>query len=168
MRLEGKVALVTGGSSGIGRASALAFAGEGARVIIADVNVEGGEETVGMIKEAGGEAMFVEANVSKAADVAALVDRAVDGVFGGGGLQEFHYGLVGGERSTGSLGLYGNTFRDAQSWACYIGCWGRLHSYRRCGGPCVPRRVGGAEFHRCRSTREVEGCVVGHDHERLF
>ena len=72
------MALVTGGSSGIGRASALAFTGEGAKVIVADVNIEGGEETVGMIKEAGGEAMFVEANVSKAADVEALVDRAVE------------------------------------------------------------------------------------------
>ena len=52
----GKVALVTGGGSGIGRASSLAFAREGAKVVVADVTVEGGEETVKLIKQAGGEA----------------------------------------------------------------------------------------------------------------
>ena len=55
-RLDGKIALVTGGSSGIGRASALAFAREGAKVVVADVTAEGGQETVRLIKEAGGEA----------------------------------------------------------------------------------------------------------------
>ena len=74
---EGKVALVTGGASGIGRASALAFARHGAKVIIADTATGGGEETVRMIKEAGGEALFVEADVTKAADIEALVDKAV-------------------------------------------------------------------------------------------
>jgi NAD(P)-dependent dehydrogenase (short-subunit alcohol dehydrogenase family) len=77
-RLEGKVALVTGGSSGIGRASALAFAREGAKVIVADRVVEGGEETVGMIKKAGGEAIFVKVDVSKAAEVEALINQAVE------------------------------------------------------------------------------------------
>jgi NAD(P)-dependent dehydrogenase (short-subunit alcohol dehydrogenase family) len=76
--LEGKVALVTGGSSGIGRASALAFAREGAKVVIADVDVNGGEETVRLIKEAGGEAIFVRTDVSKAAEVEALVNEAVE------------------------------------------------------------------------------------------
>ena len=76
-RLDGKVALVTGGSSGIGRASALAFAREGAKVVVADVMVEGGEETVGMIKKAGGEAIYVKADVSKAAEVEVMVNRAV-------------------------------------------------------------------------------------------
>jgi NAD(P)-dependent dehydrogenase (short-subunit alcohol dehydrogenase family) len=75
--LEGKVALVTGGSSGIGRASALAFAREGAKVVVADVQVKGGEETVRMIKDTGREAIFVKADVSKASDVEKLISTAV-------------------------------------------------------------------------------------------
>lgn len=67
-QLAGKVALVTGGSSGIGRASALAFARQGAKVALSDVNAEGGEETANMIKEAGGDGIFIYADVSKAAE----------------------------------------------------------------------------------------------------
>ena len=77
-QLEGKVALVTGGGSGIGRASALVFAREGAKVIVADMVVEGGEETIGLIKKAGGEAIFVKADVSKTAEVEALINKAVE------------------------------------------------------------------------------------------
>ena len=76
--LDGKTALVTGGGSGIGRAASLAYAKEGARVVVADVNVEGGEETVQMIKEAGGEAILVHADVSKPEDTKAMVDQAVE------------------------------------------------------------------------------------------
>ncbi len=77
-RLDTKVALVTGGGSGIGRASAVVFAREGAKVVVADVDVAGGEETVRMVEAAGGAALFVSADVSKAAEVSALVERTVE------------------------------------------------------------------------------------------
>ena len=75
--LEGKVALVTGGGSGIGRAPALTFVRAGANVVVADVNAEGGEGTVSIVKGAGGEAIFVHADVSKAADVEAMIIKAI-------------------------------------------------------------------------------------------
>lgn len=73
MRLAQKVALITGGSSGIGRESALLFAKEGAKVIITDVNDAGGQETLTMIQAAGGEAAYVHADVSKAKDCEQMV-----------------------------------------------------------------------------------------------
>lgn len=76
-RLDGKVALVTGGSSGIGRATALAFAREGAKVVVADIVIAGGEQTVHMIKEAGGEACFVTTDVIQATEVEALINTVV-------------------------------------------------------------------------------------------
>jgi len=77
-RLNEKVALVTGGGSGIGRASALAYAKEGARVVVADVNVERGQDTVRAIESAGGQALFVRADVSKRADVEAMINTTVE------------------------------------------------------------------------------------------
>lgn len=78
MRLAGKVAIVTGGGSGIGRATALLFAQEGARVVVADYAPEGGQETVRMIQQHGGEALFVESDVSNAEDMRRLVQTTVD------------------------------------------------------------------------------------------
>ncbi|MGH7840349.1 MAG: SDR family oxidoreductase [Candidatus Binataceae bacterium] len=75
--LQGKAALVTGASSGIGRAAAIAFAREGARVLVADVTEGAGYETVKLIKDAGGEAAFTHCEVSRAADAEALVATAV-------------------------------------------------------------------------------------------
>src|SRR5262245_7034419 len=77
-RLDGKVALVTGGASRIGRATALAFAREGAKLIIADMNADGGHQTVHMITENGGEATFVQVDVTSASAVEAMIAKTVE------------------------------------------------------------------------------------------
>lgn len=74
----GKVALVTGGSSGIGRATALAFAKEGAKVVVASRHSIEGEETVRLIKQKDSEALFIKTDVTKAAQVEALVNKTVE------------------------------------------------------------------------------------------
>jgi NAD(P)-dependent dehydrogenase (short-subunit alcohol dehydrogenase family) len=61
---DGRVALVTGGAAGIGRATALAFAGDGARVVVSDVDEAGGEETVSLVRRRGGESMFIRSDVA--------------------------------------------------------------------------------------------------------
>src|SRR5215467_7476746 len=76
--VEGKVALVTGGASGIGRATALTFAREGAKLVIADMNADGGQQTVHMITENGGEATFVQVDVTRASAVEALISKTVE------------------------------------------------------------------------------------------
>jgi NAD(P)-dependent dehydrogenase (short-subunit alcohol dehydrogenase family) len=78
-RFEGKVALVTGAASGMGRAIAVGFANEGASVVVADVNDPGGEETAAMITSAGGKGTYIHTDVSSADDVAAAVGRATGG-----------------------------------------------------------------------------------------
>jgi len=82
MRLKDKVAVVTGAGSGIGRASALRFAQEGARVVVVDWKPEGGRETVARIKAQGGVAIFVEADVSRDEDVRRMIETAVN-TYGG-------------------------------------------------------------------------------------
>jgi NAD(P)-dependent dehydrogenase (short-subunit alcohol dehydrogenase family) len=76
--LPGKAALVTGGGSGIGRATALAFAREGAKVVIADYAPDGGSRTVKIIKEAGGDATFLNIDVSVADQVQTMVNKTVE------------------------------------------------------------------------------------------
>ena len=79
---DGKVALVTGGGVGIGRATAIAFAREGAKVVIGNRNTDRGEEVVAEIRDNGGEASFLRTDVSVEDDVKALVDHAVS-TYGG-------------------------------------------------------------------------------------
>lgn len=74
---EGKVALVTGGGSGIGRATAVAFAREKAQVVVTDISENSGEETIRMIKESGGDATFIKADVTQEGDVEALIKKTV-------------------------------------------------------------------------------------------
>lgn len=76
--VEGKIALVTGAGSGIGRATALKFAAEGAKVSLSDVNEKGGNETTALIKQAGGEGVFFKADISQSKDVKALVGQTVE------------------------------------------------------------------------------------------
>jgi NAD(P)-dependent dehydrogenase (short-subunit alcohol dehydrogenase family) len=76
MRLENKVAVITGAGSGIGRESALLFSREGARVVVADVNDSAGQAVVEELRAAGGEAVYVHADVSKSADAEGMVRTA--------------------------------------------------------------------------------------------
>jgi NAD(P)-dependent dehydrogenase (short-subunit alcohol dehydrogenase family) len=92
--LEGKVAVVTGGGSGIGRATALAFAREGAKVVIGNRNSQRGEETVAMIEKAGGTASFKQTDVIIAAEIEGLVDYAVK-TYGGLDLAFNNAGIEG-------------------------------------------------------------------------
>ncbi len=77
-RLQGKTALITGAGSGIGRATAILFAAEGAKVAVNDISVEGGHETVRLIKEAKGEATLFKANVTKLPEVKSMVKQVID------------------------------------------------------------------------------------------
>ena len=97
-RLDSKVALVTGGASGIGRATALTFAREGAKLVIADMQEEGGQQTVHLITEKGGEAIFVKTDVSKAVEVQALISKAVE-TYGRLDCAHNNAGIAGGVRA---------------------------------------------------------------------
>ncbi len=78
MRLAGKVAVITGGGSGIGRATAILFAREGAKVVIGNRNVEAGEATVAQVRREGGVCDFVRTDVTRAADLHRLIETAVE------------------------------------------------------------------------------------------
>ncbi len=81
MRLDGKVSLVTGGGSGIGRESALLFAAEGSKVVVVDIDPPAGEQTVESVKAAGGDAVFCRADVARAQDCENMI-RVAEGTFG--------------------------------------------------------------------------------------
>lgn len=82
MRLQGKIAIVTGGGGGIGRSTAILFSKEGAKVAVADIDSQLGEETVSLIKEAGGEAIFVKTDVSDSDEIKELIEITTNS-FGG-------------------------------------------------------------------------------------
>jgi NAD(P)-dependent dehydrogenase (short-subunit alcohol dehydrogenase family) len=78
MRLDGKVAVITGAGSGMGRVAAQMFAAEGAKVVVAEFAADAGEETVRQVADVGGEASFVKADVSREEDARAMIDHAVE------------------------------------------------------------------------------------------
>ncbi|CDX35365.1 Short-chain dehydrogenase/reductase SDR [Mesorhizobium plurifarium] len=99
-RMEGKVAFITGAGSGIGRAAAVLFAQEGAMVAVADINAQGGAETVRMIERAGGDALFCETDVSSEPSVQHAISTAVAHF---GGLDVLYNNAGGSSRNDGSV-----------------------------------------------------------------
>lgn len=105
MTFSGRVALVTGGAAGIGRATALAFAGEGVQVMVADLDAQAGERTVSLIREQGGEAEFIRCDVTRSAEVQAMVEATVqrfgrlDYAFNNAGIEIEKGRLAEGEES---------------------------------------------------------------------
>lgn len=98
-QMQGKVALITGGGSGIGRAASIGFARAGARVVVGDVVAQGGNRTVELIKDTGGDAVFVQTDVTVAQQVERLVKTAVDTYAG----LDYAYNNAGIEGSASGL-----------------------------------------------------------------
>lgn len=119
MLLNNKIGLVTGGGMGIGRAICLAYAREGAKVVVADFNPESGAETVQLIRESGGDALFVQADVSDEAQVKEMVETAVE-----------HYGRLdiacnsaAVSRGSGPIHLFEKTVFDDTLNMCLSNTW---------------------------------------------
>ena len=138
MRLAGKVALITGAASGIGRETSLLFAKEGARIVAADVNDAGGEETVELVTNGGGEAVFIHADVSKNEDCEAMV-RSAESTFGRLDVLFNNAGIMHGSDDDAI-----NT--DEEVWnltlainlkGVFLGCKHGIPALRRAGGGSV-------------------------------
>jgi NAD(P)-dependent dehydrogenase (short-subunit alcohol dehydrogenase family) len=119
MKFSGQVALVTGAASGMGRATAEAFAAEGLKVVVSDVNVEGGNETVALIRAAGGEASFVQCNVASDAEVKALVGQSVATY----GRLDYAFNNAGVDRETCRLAAVTEAQFDFVSDVNFKGVW---------------------------------------------
>jgi hypothetical protein len=136
-RVADKVALVTGGASGIGRATALTFAREGAKLIIADMNEDGGQQTVHMITENGGDATFVQVDVAQTTAVEAMLNKTVETY----GRLDCAHNNAYTSRKTSSR-LWASSTRSAQrSRSCTVAACNRC-STPSGNGPkrCVSRR----------------------------
>ena len=138
MRLENKVALITGASSGIGRQSALLFASEGAAVVVVDVNQEGGLETVAMIEAQGGRAAFVRADVSSLAGCENMV-RVAEEEFGKLNVLFNNAGIMhgdDGDAESTQLDVWDQTMAINVT-GVFLGCKFGIPALRRAGGGSI-------------------------------
>ena len=138
MRLQNKVALITGGGRGIGRETALLFAQEGAAMVVVDVNDQGGAETVTLVTSAGGQATYVHADVAKAADCANMVQVAettygkLNVLFNNAGIMRHDDDdAVNTEESVWDLTMAVNLK------GVYLGCKYGIPALRRAGGGSI-------------------------------
>jgi NAD(P)-dependent dehydrogenase (short-subunit alcohol dehydrogenase family) len=138
MRLKNKVALITGGGNGIGKASALLFAEEGAKVVLTDIDQNAGEETLKIIKEGGGEAAFFHADISKASaceDMIAFAEKeygALNILFNNAGIMHSSDGdAIGTEEEVLDL-----TF-NINVKGVFFGCKYGIPAIRRAGGGSI-------------------------------
>jgi NAD(P)-dependent dehydrogenase (short-subunit alcohol dehydrogenase family) len=138
MRLENKVALITGAGSGIGRESALLFAREGARVVLVDVNEKAGEAVAAEIREAGGEAVYARADVSKSAEAARMIRVAeesfgqLDVLFNNAGISHAEDGdAVATEEEVWDLTM------NINLKGVFLGCKHGIPALRRSGGGSI-------------------------------
>jgi NAD(P)-dependent dehydrogenase (short-subunit alcohol dehydrogenase family) len=145
---EGRVAVVTGGGSGIGRALSELFARDRARVVVADVDPRAAEETAAAIRSTGGDALAVGTDVSDRASVQALADRAFT-----------TYGNVHVLCNNAGIALWGGletaTHRDWQ-WAIGVNLWGVIHGIEA----FVPRMIAGKQGGHIVNTASMAGLIA--------
>ena len=143
---EGRVAVVTGGASGIGRALATRFAGEGMRVVLADVERDALEATAGELRDGGAEVLAVETDVSSAESVEALADRAYE-AFGAVHVLCNNAGVGGA-----NVAAYRATLADWE-WTLGVNLWGVIHGVHA----FLPRMLEGGEEGHVVNTASIAG-----------
>ena len=136
MKLKEKVALITGAATGIGRASAILFAREGAKVAIADINEKDALATVQTVKDAGGDAMFVYTNLRKVADIENMVKKTVER-FGKLDIFFHNAGVAGPGRIEGTTEEAYDQIMDVHVKAGFFGAKFAIAEMKKAGGGVI-------------------------------